>query len=520
MNFKTFIIILCTFLFTENTKAQDTLVSAHSSDRLLLENQWLNTNNIAGAAFNPFLADGDFVLGYTSKNGDLKYTQHSPDEQTYSFNAEKSARINKTVFTGNIGYQNIQQNDVGWTARMNPVTHNPYMLADSLFGLYIKDYIQLGGGFAYMMSDRLSAGINVNYLVGDGARIKDPRPQNKLYTLEAFPSFIYSFNKFKLGVNFQLLSGREKISYNTIENSTTYRFFRTFGLGKTSVPVNGWSITRNYYLSGWGGELQLQYSLGDIKLLSGLGYFSQTEKSEDATTIPDKRDTGDFEENTYRFYTIFNYGKNLIHSFSINMDILSGQGTEFLQEGYSLDGSTYFRTIAEIENYSTLEMIPAVKYRLAKPYNDYLNKWEITFNAKLDNFYAEYLLEAEESYTNIISNLEFNKSFYFKKSMLGFSTSGMLIYNISNDLKQLRSYTASQEIAVWDNIIHPDFLINTSTIYALGAKVRYGRNIEILKDRNSMVYLDLGVDFKSGSNDLWIENKSFEVYSFKIGITY
>lgn len=521
INFKTCIIILGAFLFTGNAKAQDSLVSAHSSTRLLLENQWLNTNNIAGMAFNPFLADGDFVLGYTTKKGDLRYSQLSSDEQTYSFNAEKSARINHITFNGNIGYQNMQQNDVGWTGRMNPITHNPYMLADSMFGLYQKDYIQLGGGFGYLISDRFSSGIQVNYLVGDGARIKDPRPQNHLFTLEAVPSFICSFDKFKLGLNVNLLTGREKIYYSILQSGVTYRFFRSFGLGKTAKAPNDNAYTRNYYLSGFGGELQAQYSLANIKLLSGFGYFSQTEKSEDLdSNIPIKSEAGDFIENTYRFYTILNYRKNLIHSFSISMDVLSGKGIEFLQETYKINGVDHYRTIAEIENYSTFEMIPAVKYTLAKPYNDYLNKWEINVNVEMDNFSAEYLLEASESYTNIVTNLEFNKSIFFKKGMLSFSTSGMLNYNVSNDLKQLRAYTASQEIAMWDNVIEPDFLITTSNIYALGANLRYGRNVNVLKDRNSMVYIDLGINYKSGSNNLWIENKSFETYIFKIGITY
>ena len=520
MNFKTCIIILGVFVFIGNAKAQDSLISAHSYDRLLLENQWLNTNNIAGAVFNPFLADGDFVLGYTTKKGDLKYTQLSPDEQTYSFNAAKSVRVNNTFYSGYIGYQNMQQSDVGWTARLNPITHNPYMLADSVFGLYQKDYINIGGGFGYLISDRFSAGINVNCTFADAARIKDPRPQNKFFTVEAFPSAIYSFDKFKLGVNLHFTTGREKINYESLNMNFPNQFFRTYGLGKTANALSGTGYERNYYLSGYGGELQAQYFLANIKVLSGLGYFSQTEKSEDGSTLTKKVFTGDFKENTYSFYTIFNYGKNLMHSFSINMDMLSGQGTEFIQESYYEDDETYYRTIGEIENYSSLEMIPSFKYTLAKPYNDYLNKWEINFNAKMDIFNSEYVLEAEESYTNVAANLTFDKSFYFKKSMLGFSISGMKIYNLSNDLKQLRTYTAKQEIAVWDKLIEPDFQINTSTIYDLGAKVRYGRNVKVLEDRNSLVYLDLGVNYKSGSNSLWIENKSFEVYSFKIGITY
>ena len=520
-NIKIFIAIFFVFSFAENLKSQDASDTIHSSSRLLLENQWLHTNNFAGTVFSPFLSDGDFVLGFESKEGDLKYAQQSPEEQTYSFNSQKSVKINKMVFNGNIGYQNMQQEDVGWTARMNPITHNPYMLADSMFGLYIKDYINLAGGFGYMINNQFSAGIQVDYMVGDGARIKDPRPVNKLFKLEAYPSFIYSLNKTKLGLNLYLLTGREKINYDVLGNDT-YRLFKTLGFGKAAVPPLQNSYTRNYYLSGYGGEFQIEYYIHKMKLLSGVGYNSQLEESEDGTLVlHDKRYTGDFEEKTYSFFTAINYKEDLIHSVSLNIDILKGEGTEFIQEQYLDDELIqHMTTIAEVNNYSTLQMVPAINYILAKPHNAYSNKWEITFNAKMDIFSAEYILEAEESYTNIISDLELKKVFYFKNDFFSVLTAGNLSYNLNNNLEQLSTYTASQEITLWDNIIEPDFLLTTSNIYNVKANLRYGRNFQMLKTKRSLVYLDFGVNFGFASNNQWSENKSFEQYTFKLGFTY
>ena len=518
--FKILTVFFGVFIFVESSQSQDTINTVRSSSRLLLENHWLHTDNIAGTAFNPFLPDGDFVLGFISKEGDMRRVQLSPNEQIYSFNSEKSVRINKLLFNGNIGYENKQQKDVGWTARMNPVTHNPYMLADSLYGLYIKDYVHLAGGLSYMINKRFSTGVQVNYQVGDGARIKDPRAKNKLFKLEAYPSFIYSLNKMKLGLNLYLLTGREKINYSTLENSTTYRFFRTLGLGKTTVPVNGWSYERNYYLSGYGGEFQVQYSIGGLKLLSGFGYSSVLEKSEDGSSYPRKTDSGDFEEKRYSFYTILNYHKNLIQSFGLHLDASTGQGIEFLQEPYTEEGITRYRTIAEIENYTTLEFMPRIKYTLAKPYNVYSNKWEITVDAGMDVFSSEYLLEAEQSYTNILSDLQFKKSFYLKKNFIRISTSGILIYNLDNKLEQLNTYTASQEIAIWNHIIEPDFFLTTSNLYTLKASLRYGRNFQLLKVKNSLIYIDFGINYSSASHDQWSRNKTFKLYHFTLGFTY
>ncbi|MCG6186235.1 DUF6850 family outer membrane beta-barrel protein [Maribellus maritimus] len=520
MSLKTLIVLLFVVAIIRKSSAQDTTVIIHSANRLRLENQWLNTNNAAGQVFNPFTSDGDFVLGYTSKKGDLKLSQLSPDEQIYSFNTNKSVRLNDFVFSGYVGYQNVEQEEVGWTARMNPVTLNPYMLADSLFGLYKKDYVFLGGGFGYQISDRLIAGIHADYSVGNGARIKDPRPQNHVFELEVFPSVIYAFDNLKLGANLRFLTGREKTKYTTLRNSTTYRFFRMFGLGKAPRAVNGWSYTRNYYLTGLGGELQAQYSLGKIKILSSLGYFNQVEESEDGSANPRKFDAGDFHENKYSFYTVVNYGRKLLHSALVRVDFLDAEGIEFLQEEYAVNDVTYYRTIAERTNYSLQQITPSFSYTLAKPYNQYSNSWEIGLDVSMDHFNAEYLLEAEETYTNIEGSIDLAKYFYFNNNMLVFSASGTLNYNLENSLRQLRTYTASQEVAIWENIIEPDFILTTSNVYDLGASIRYGQSLAIVKDVKNLIYLELGVNYSSGNNDLWPQSKDFEKYCLKIGLNY
>lgn len=404
---------------------------------------------------------------------------------------------------------------------MRPVTNNPYMLADSLFGTYKKDYVTLNGGFGMLLSERLAMGIHLDYLVGDGARIKDPRPSNSIYTLKAFPSVIYSFERMKLGMNLQLLKGREKISYTTLETSTTYRFFRTFGLGKTSVPVNGWSYTRNYYLEGYGGEFQLQYKLGNKNVLTGLGFLYKKEKSEDGSSNPQKGDVGDYKENTIKFYTIINQNKRLNQTISLNVDTYLGTGVEFLQEPYIEKGITYYRTVAELENYSLTQVIPKIKYAIAKPYNDFTNKWEVSIQASADIYQSEYKLEAESSYVNMGSEIKIFKNwFYSKNNFLDILFSGFINYNISNELKQLTPYNASQEIAIWENIIQPDFLFGTANKYGGNVNIRYGRNLEVIKDKNSYIYLDLNVSYFRGTNDAWDNSKDSKLYGFKIGILY
>lgn len=516
------IYLLSALFCVSNTYAQDSLTTTYSRKKLLQENQWLNTTNIAGQVFNPFQPEGDFVAEYSLKEGDLRYQQHSPKESIYHFYTQKSKRVNNIVFKGGFSYNNMQQKKVGWTARMNPISHNPYMLADSLFGTYKKDYVALNGGFAAKLSKRLALGINLDYMVGDGARIKDPRPSNSTYELKASPSFIYSFDNAKLGANFQFIAGREKISYSTAEHSTSYRFFRTLGLGKAGVPTNGWSYSRNYYTKGYGGELQGQSNIGNKQILIGFGYYYKIEEAEDGSASnPRKGDVGDYKESVLKFYTLITQNKQLNHRLLISADAYFGTGIEFLQKPYEDDGITYYRTIAELENYSLTQITPKLQYVISKPFNNFMNKWEVSANLGADIFQSEYKSEAKSSYTNLNANIEIFKNLFFSKNnFMDFTISGFINYNIAEELKQLSPYNAIQEIALWDNLIQPDFNLVTGNQYGSNISVRFGHNLKIRKGKSNFMYIALNMSYFWGENDAWTRNRDFKQYGVKIGVLY
>ena len=485
-----------------------------------MENPWFGSSNKAGSVFNSFIPDGEFELNTGLEKGDLKLSQLSPKERAYSFNSHKTIRLDNIVFDGGVKYINQQEEEVGWTARMDPTTRNPYMLADSIYGLYSKDYVSLFGSFGYMLNENMVFGFGVDYLVGDGARIKDPRAVNNLFSLDIKPSFIYVFPGFKIGANIHLMKGREKISYSTIENSTTYRFFRMFGLGIGAKAINSWSYSRNYYSSGIGGGLQSEYKLGQANLFSGLDYFYSKEASEDGSNNPRKNDAGDYKESNIRFYTSLNLKKSLLHFASFHVNMSMGEGVEFIQEPYSEENITYYRTVAEVSKYSLLSVNPGIRYKLAKPYNQYLNKWELDLKLELDHLSSEYLLEARQSISNIIPSVKFDKSVFLNKNQIMFGLSGQFIYSLNNELKQLRPYMASQNIAAWQNIVHPDFILLSSTTYSAGAHFRYGRFVNIMKGKSNLLYVDLGMNFSFASNEEWVENLSWEQYRIKLGLSF
>lgn len=513
-------IILLLLIFPVIISAQDSLFTLKSYDRLKQENPWMLSDNSAGYIFSSFIPDGVFSLNTDQKKGDLKLSQISPEEREYSFKAIKTIRLEKIVFDGGVSYLNQQQENVGWTARMNPSTDNPYMLADSIYGLYSKDYVSIFGSFGYQIIPKMSVGIKVDYLVGNGARIKDPRPENDLFSLNIYPSLVLNLSFIKLGANLHLRSGREEISYTTIENSTTYRFFRLLGLGKGAKTVNTWSYYRNHYNSGLGGDIQAEYKFGKFDVFNSFSYFSNREAGEDGSSNPRKDAVGDFITNDFRFFTIVKTEKKLIHLAKVYADLRIGEGLEFIQEPYMEDGITYYRTIAEVNKYSMKHLNPGLTYSIIKPYNKYINKWNIEAGIQLDHMYSKYLLEAEKTITNLSPSLNLNYSIFQNKNQWSAGVYGNYSYNLNNEIKQIRAFSAIQEIASWENITYPDHLILSSNTMSIGTSVRYGREVKILKDKSSQVFVDLSSRYMSASNEAWAKNKTMRFYSIKIGITY
>ncbi|MFW5820842.1 MAG: DUF6850 family outer membrane beta-barrel protein, partial [Bacteroidota bacterium] len=345
-------------------------------------------------------------------------------------------------------------------------------------------------------------------------------PVNDLFSLNIYPSILLNFSGFNIGANMHLLKGREEISYTTIENSTTYRFFRLFGLGKGAKTINSWSYYRNYYHSGLGGELQLDYTLGSVKMFSGLGYLSKKELAEDGSSKPRKNDSGDYRETDYYFYSFFRIRRDLIHVARLFTKLSIGEGIEFLQEPYSHEGITYYRTIAEVSKYSVLDLNPGILYTLVKPYNNYLNKWKLEAGIEMEHLYNEYLLEADQSITNFIPSLHYNYAVFHKNNQWNIRIQLMYKLNLDNELNQLRPYTAIQELAAWENLIYPDFLIFSANSFTIAPGIRYGKEIKLMKEKNSQVFIDLRGMYKNASNQAWNENKSLKFLQLKIGITY
>ncbi len=515
-----YLLLLALFPAFTGMAAQDSIPGLESSDSLDTENPWLLSTNRAGMVFSRFLPDGDFALGLRHEQGDYHRVQASPEAYRYGFRAQKMVRFSDLVFDGGFNYYNQQQNLVGWTSRMNPFTNNPYMLADSMRGRYSKDYVEINGSLAYLILPRISLGLGVDYMVGDGARIKDPRPVNAVFSMDIKPSLVYSLPGFKVGLSLRWMKGREEISYKTIENAKTYRLFRQFGLGIGAKTINTWSYKRNYYLNGLGAGLQAEYQLGELKVFHALDYVASNEAAEDGSYNPRKNDAGDYLENILNFSTSVSFGERFQHTVRVFADWNLGSGSEFIQEPYAEKGITYYRTVAVIDKYSFMHLLPGFEYRVSKPYTPYLNKWDLCFGLEALYEQESYLLEAEQQMMNLLPSFSISRAFVGEKSSLALRLDLEFSTSLDKELRQLRPYTALQNKAVWKGIVEPDFQLRSGSAYTLGTGFKYGRFVRVVKKRSQFVYIDLDFRYTTASHEAWAAPKTRSYFAISLGLNY
>lgn len=515
------IITLFALLVLKNitTNAQNIVLPKSSYQKLQMENTWLETNNINAYLFNKFIPLGEFEIGYNIEKGNFKPSQIAKINNNYGFTANKILTINNTVFKGKIEYENQAQKNVGWNARMNQLSENPYMLADSLSGLYKKNYIKICGGLAHTINKNIAAGIDINYMVGDGARIKDPRPKNKLYELEIMPAMIFQKNNLKLGSSLYWKSGREKINYSVVEPMVSYRLFRMLGLGKGRKTVNMQSYIRNYYMKNMGIELQAQFGSNNRNIMFVIMYKHKKESAEDGSSAPKKSDAGDFIEHNIKSYLTFSKkNETYFHKIKIQADYSRYIGTEFIQQAYLDDNITKYRTVTTLDNYRKQSLNPSLHYYLGIGNNELYYKWLIQFNANYIINKTKYVDAAKENFQNINANININRSFELKQSFMNIAATVGSIQNISKELTQLITYSAIQEQAAWTNIVQPNFDFITASVMYCGANIKFARNIKIKKDKQSMAYIDIGTQFAVAHINA--EYEQGVNLSIKLGMTF
>ena len=493
-----------------------TSVSFKTFETLKIENPWLKTSNPAGLNYNKGPLPKELDLRYKLEDGDYKRVQQGDQINYYSFSTKSYLKIEDVNLFGSFSYDKSYERNLDYSNTNNPYRETPYDYIDTIGGdTYDREFFYLNGALSKPLGESTIFGLGVDFGVGVSVQGNDPRPENKVLDLLVTPGIIHSFSKVKFGLNFIYQYYNEEIEIDIIEENATATIFKMLGPAINYINIEGTSFNRLYKRNSYGGDLQLNYSLGNLNvLLSAKGiYFKETTEDggkSDYKSWNYMRNYSRFEGMDWNFYTNIQLKKNLlIHNIDGNFRYLTTLGTEIIEDldlVGDLDNEDWVY-YADEPKYASRRIGAELEYDYIKMNNSVVQNYTIKLRAKYNLYEQEYHMpEQWENYENIVFGLAASKDFSFKKSLI----------SLGVDFDYKMHITGKQRFEetnfIYDLITQPDFKFLTDNYYAPALNLLYEKPLTKIFDK---IFIDTKSKLFIGEN-----GQSRLVANFSLGVIF
>jgi hypothetical protein len=480
-----------------NNAEKDSTHSFNSFQLLRLENQWLNTNNLAGLTFNSNEKNGIVNGGYQLTDGDYHRIREATNKNDYYLFSESYQVIRNIHYYGKINYHDSDEEGNLWTGVFDPYRGNPYIIGDSISGAnYHRESFSLSGGAAKRFSEKLSTGILAQYFIGEGAKQKDPRPKNTVSDFLISPSVIFNLSKAKIGFDIAYRNRKEQISYSQVvtnDSDPTFFMFKGMGFYSDETASNKY---RFYMENDFNGGFQYEVALFEFLSLTEIRGAYSLETIEDGSNTIKKEDAGDWK--TYQFelnQQLIKQKSNSIQKIIFNGSFFNGDGVEYTQDVViNDDKSSEYVTVAKNLKFNRITFSSNLVFDYMKLLESGKNTWEASafIQFKMNNekyYYIPEIFTAE--YSNIEAGARFEKSFYWGNIHFSPEITSKYRFNLSQEIvlsddEEITKYQ-NKELYIHDFEYYASDLIYTSAIINCGIKAEALKNID-------EIYLNIGYE--------------------------
>ena len=493
-------------------------VSLHSFYLMPVLNPWLITDNPAGLSQNKALFPGEIKLGFSGETGDYKRVQQGNDITHYSFQTGQYKKINSTSFYGHFSYDKSFEKGLIYSDVNNPYRGTPYLLIDTIRinnNIYDREFFSLNGAFSIPLTKKISYGMATDFKVGLSAQNRDPRPKNKVLNIFVSPGVLFSASKLKVGLNLIYGYYNEDIGVTIVKENIHMTFFSLHGLG-TSVYHAAASYARLYKQNKFGVNTQVNYQSGQVSSLLGAKLIFMRETTNDGrgegnASWAHIKNCAELKGiNVEVYHTTVIKTITSIHRLLANLDIRNMLGTEIIQRLENDPNQNYMEnwvTYGKDEKYSSFLLTAKLSYSFIKLKDEfqpnYILDWEIRY---LNYNQAYYIPNQKEDYKNLILSLNFDKSFYFRKSVFSISAVFQYKRNLYGTLN------LEDNNFIIKKLTAPDFNYLTSNYVVPGAGLSYEIPLKKLKSKY----------FIKSRVDLYRVNsgKTRTVFNFSTGVIF
>lgn len=481
-------------------------------------NPWSETGNITGMIYNLPGNVSDFNYGLDHGKGDFHRIMEASEYQSHTLSTKSYIILNGYHLYGNFTYNKKWEMGSRWNGTYNPYRGNPYILGDSVSGVkYRKECYELAGAIAKTLNKSISLGCKISYLVGVGAKQKDPRPENTLVQFIVNPGIILHKEHYNLGVDLGYSNRKEEIEYKqtVVDNSDiSYFAFKGFGFYYKAIENDYFRFQNEKALFG---SIQAETKKRRITSMSEIKFKYSKEIIEDSKSAIIKERGGDWDVFDTGIKEAISFTKNnLHHKISFSVNYFNGDGTEFTQQKIYGGSIVEYVTIATNLKFNRTTINGQLQYDLQKFFAAEKLNWSFHsgVGSVVNNETYYYTPEVFTSaYTNVVGTTGFEKNFYLKGVHLAPMLDASYIYNISNEL----NLSNQTEITKKQNkeLYISDFNYYKANLLKLEGQLRAGFDARKIKNIDQL-FVSLNYGFFKSSN----ADSSLTVISGKVGFMF
>ena len=378
---------------------------------LIRESFWLNSINSSMFYQCGVRNYSKVELNYGLDKASYKRVSDPAKNAVTGFNTTGMKSYKKLHFLGTLDYNHQISKDIDWSLMMDAERDNPFMIADSIGGDWIKDRYTLGLKVCSdPMWNFIHFGINMNYAVAMGGRDNDPRPKSLVKNIRIIPSVAFKLgSRNNLGISYIYRDYMQDIDVMIKSGVGSAVFYKIMGLALKENPLTKSSY--DYRIEAFEKGVSLFYatSLDGASLISEGTYTLSTEKDiyspYASITNPQTNEVSLNPTVDVRF-------SEEQYDFSLGIDFKSSRMPQKISLGLSYDdGKLYNHGTSQVE-YTRVRQTVSVKYTALLNASDIHKATTLTIGSNLTNeeaiqaYYASRKMKSLTAYSQV--NQAFN----------------------------------------------------------------------------------------------------------------
>jgi hypothetical protein len=281
--------------FTVNVTAQ---ISKQDSLQVIQDNRLLNyfelTTNAATIGLTPIMQHGFASVNATNTNGDFRQPMEADATNQINIATGGFKKLNGWFYKTNFTYSKQYDKNIAWSGVADAYEGNPFIWADSSSGNWERDHINTAFSVTSpIIFKKLQTGLTLDYQIGLGARITEPKPFYRRRNIAFQPGINYLITQKKsvgIASKINFIQEENELGFYSNSNVLLYRL-RGFGTFSKSPFVNGerkrkgtdFEVTAHYHqqlgkyqflISGFAAQRDEVVNEG-VAIQQATGYFTE-----------------------------------------------------------------------------------------------------------------------------------------------------------------------------------------------------------------------------------------------------